>query len=185
MTDFLFLGSIIIVDHEHSHKIQRCLLLGRKVLTKLNRTFKSRDITMPSKVYIVMHGFFSSHVRMWMFIHKEGWEPKSWCFQTVLLENNLESPLDYKKITPVNPKGNQPWIFIGRTVAGCEKLTHWKRPWYWEKLRTGGRDDRGWNNSMASPTQWRWVWTPRDSEVQGSLICCGPWSHKELAWHSD
>ena len=59
--------------------------------------------------------FSSSHVQMWELDHKEGWTPKNWCFQTVVLENILESRLDCKEIKPVNPKGNQPWIFIGRT----------------------------------------------------------------------
>ena len=80
---------------------------------------------MPSKVYIVMHGFFSSHVRMWMFIHKEGWALMNWCFWTVVLEKTLGSPLDSKEITPVNPKGNQPWIFIGRINAEAEAPILW------------------------------------------------------------
>ena len=62
VTDFIFLNAKITAEGDCSHRIKRCLLLGRKVLTKLNRTFKSRDITMPSKVCIVMYGFFSSHV---------------------------------------------------------------------------------------------------------------------------
>ena len=68
---------------------------------------------------------------------------KNWCFQTVVLEETLESPLDSKEIKPVNPKGNQPWISIGRTCGAvpilwpprCEELTHWKRPWCWERWR--------------------------------------------------
>ena len=100
---------------------------------------------------------------------KEGWAPKKWCFQIVVLEKTLESPLDSKKIKPVSPKGNQPWIFIGRTdtealilwllILWCKELTHWKRPWCWERLRTVGEGgDRGWDGWMASLTQWPWVW---------------------------
>ena len=63
------------------------------------------------------YGFSSSHVWMWELDHKESWAPKNWCFWTVVLEKTLESPLDCKEIQPVNPKGNQPWIFLGRTVA--------------------------------------------------------------------
>ena len=86
---------------------------------------------------------------MWELDCKEGWEPKNWCFWTVVLEKTLESPLDCKEIKPVNPKGNQPWIFIGKTDAEAEApiiwppdskgATHWKRPWCWEKLRAEGR----------------------------------------------
>ena len=83
-----------------------------------------------------------------------------------MLEKTLESPLDCKEIKPVNPKGNQYWIFIGRTDAEahvlatwCKELTQWKKPWCWERLKAGGEgDDRGWDGWMASPTQWTWVW---------------------------
>ena len=99
--------------------------------------------------------------------HIEGWAPKNWCFQTVVLEKTLESPLDCKEIQPVNPKGNQTWIFIGRTDVEAEtpvlwppeEPTHLKRPWCWESLKAGGEgDNRGWDGWMASPTQWTWVW---------------------------
>ena len=72
---------------------------------------------------------------------------KNWCFWTVVLEKTLESPLDSKEIQPVNPKGNQSWIFIRRTdvedetpIPWWEELTHWKRPWFWERLKTGGEE---------------------------------------------
>ena len=110
-----------------------------------------------------------SHVPMGDLDHKEAWAPKNWCFQTVMLEKTLESPLDCKKIKLGNPKGNQLWIFIRRTDAEAEtsvlwasdfeELTHWKRPWCWERLRAGGKgDDRGWDGWMASLPQWTWVW---------------------------
>ena len=69
--------------------------------------------------------FFSSHVRMWELDHKEGWPLKSWCLQIVVLEKTLESPWDSKEIKPVNPKGNQPWLFIGRTDAEAEAPILW------------------------------------------------------------
>ena len=100
--------------------------------------------------------------------HKESWVLKNWCFWTVVLEKTLESPLDCKEIKLVNPKGNQSWIFIGRTDAEaetpirwqwCKELTHWKRPWGWERWKAGQEvDDRGWDGWMASPTRWTWVW---------------------------
>ena len=70
-------------------------------------------------------GFSSSHVQMWELDYKEGWVAKNWCFPTVLLEKTLESPLNWKEIKPVNPKGNQPWIFIGRTDAEAEAPIFW------------------------------------------------------------
>ena len=88
----------------------------------------------------------------------------------MVLKKTLESPLDCKEIKPVNPKGNQSWIFIGRTDAeaeapilwqpGNEELTHWKRPWCWERLKARGEgSDRGWDGLMALPTQRPWAWT--------------------------
>ena len=71
------------------------------------------------------YGFSSNCVWMWELDHKEGWAPKSWCFWTIVLEKTLESGLDSKEIKPVHPKGNQPWIFIGRTVAKAETLILW------------------------------------------------------------
>ena len=71
-------------------------------------------------LYSQSYGFSRSHVQMWELDHKEGWVPKNWCFWTVVLEKTLEIPLDSKEIQPVNPKGNQPWIFIGRTEAEAE-----------------------------------------------------------------
>ena len=110
---------------------------------------------------------FSNHVQMWELDHKEGWAPKNWCFQTVVLEKTLESSLDSKEIKPLNPKGNQLWIFIvwvgaeipNTLATWCEELTHWKRPWCWETLKAGGEGgDRGWDGWMAVLTQWTWVW---------------------------
>ena len=94
------------------------LKFRRKTMTNLDSILKSRDITLPTKVRIVKAVFFSSsHVQMWELDHKEGWTPKNWFFCTALLEKTLESDLDCKEIKPVNPKENQPWIFIGRTDA--------------------------------------------------------------------
>ena len=116
------------------------------------------------------YGFSSSHVWMWesCMDYKESWVPKNWCFWTVMLEKTFENPLDYKEIKQVYPKGNQAWIFIGRTDAEagtcildtwCEELTHWKRPWCWERLKVEEKgDDRGWDGWIASPAQWTRVW---------------------------
>ena len=119
------------------------------------------------------YGFSSSHVWMWELDYKESWVPKNWCFWSVVLENTLESPLDCKEIQPVHTKGNQSWIFIGRTDVEAETPVLWppdakswllKRSWCWERLRAGGEgDDRGWDGWMASPTQWTWVWVDSGS----------------------
>ena len=94
------------------------LLLGRKAVTNLDSLSKSRDITLLTKgPSSQSYGFSSSHEWMWELDHKESWVPKNWCFWTVVLEKTFDTPLDSKEIKPVNPKGSQPWIFIGRTDA--------------------------------------------------------------------
>ena len=136
-------------------------------MTNLDSILKSRDI--PNKGPSSQgYGFSSSHVWMWELDYKESWVPKNWCFWTVVLEKTLESPLDCKEIQPVHPKGDQSWVFIGKTNAEAEspstlatwsqELTHWKRSWCWEILKAGGEgDDRGWDGWMSSLTQWPWV----------------------------
>ena len=138
-------------------------------MTNLDSILKSRDITLPTKVCLIKAMVFSSgHVWMWELNCEESWVPKNWWFWTVVLEKTLESPLDCKEIQPVQPKGDQSWVFIGRTDAEAEtpglwpphvELTHWKRTWCLEELGAGGEgDDRGWDGWMASLTQWAWVW---------------------------
>ena len=111
----------------------------------------------------------SSHVWMWGLDHKEGWAPKNLCFQTVVLEKTLESPLDRKEIQPIHSKGNQSWIFMERLMLKLklEYFGHlnaknwliWKDPWCWERLKAGREgDNRGWDGWMASLTQCTWVW---------------------------
>ena len=116
MADFIFLGSKITVDDDCNHEIKKCLLLGRKATTNLDSVFKSRDLAdkgLRSQSY----GFSNSHVQMWELDHKEDWVPKNWCFRIAVLEKTLECLLDSKGIKLVNPKGNQSWIFTGRTDA--------------------------------------------------------------------
>ena len=87
-------------------------------MANLDSVLKSRDITLPTNVHNSQsYSFSTSYVWMWVLDHEEGWVPKNWGFWTVVLEKTLESPLDCKEIKPVNPKGNQLWIFIGWTGA--------------------------------------------------------------------
>ena len=92
-------------------KSKRHLFLERKAMTNPDSVLKSTDITLPTKVHIVSYDVSSSHGQMWDLDLKEDWATKNWCFWTEVLEKTLESPLDSKKIKPVNPEGNQPWIF--------------------------------------------------------------------------
>ena len=118
---------------------------------------------------------------MWELDCEEMWALKNWCFWTVVLEKTLESHLDCKEIQPVHPKGDQSWVFIGRTdvEVKCKELTHLKRPWCWERLKVGGeRDNRGWDGWMASLTLWTqvwvnsrgWLWTGRPGLMKSMVL---------------
>ena len=124
VTDFIFGGSKITVDGNCSQEIKRYLLFGRKTMTNLDSMLKTKDITLPTKVLIVKTMIFSVVIyRCESWTIKKTWVPKNWCFQIVVLKKTPESPLDCK-IKLVNPKGNQPWIFTGRTDA--EALILWQ-----------------------------------------------------------
>ena len=148
VTDFIFLGSKISVYGDCSHKIKRCFVLGRKAIANLDSILKSRDITLPTKVQTVKTMVFPVVMyRCESWTIKESWVPKNWWFLFLVLEKTLQSPLDIK-IKPVNPKGNQPWIFIERTDDEASKLWppdvkswRWKSHWCWAK--EGG--SRGWD----------------------------------------
>ena len=119
------------------------------------------------------YGFSGSHLWMWELNYKESWALKSWCFWTAVLEKTLGSPLNCKEIQPVHPKGDQSWVFIGRTDVESETPILWPpdaessltgKDWCWERLREGGEGDgRGRDGWMASPTQWTWVWVDSGS----------------------
>ena len=143
VADFIFLGSKITEDGDCSHEIKKCLLPGSKAVTNLHSILKSRDITLPTKIHIFKALVFP--VIMWELEHKEGPVLKNWCFKIVVLEKTLKNPLDSKEIKPVNPKGNQPWAFTGRTDAEADMPILWPpdaKSWLPGKDREGGKGRR-------------------------------------------
>ena len=187
---FYSLGPQITVDSDCGHEIKRCLFLGRKTMTNLDSILKSRDITLPTNVHLVKSTVFP--VFMWQLDYKESWVLKSWWFQIVILERILESPLDSKEIKPVNPKGNQPWILIGKTVSGAEapilcpldvkswlmgKDPHAGEDWGQEEKEATEAEMFGWHHGLSGH---EFEQVPGDSEGKGSLACCSPWGCKEL-----
>ena len=114
---FIFWDSQITADGDFSHEIKKHVLLGRKVMTNLLSILKSWHYFTNKCLSSQGYGFSSSHVQMWELDYKESWALKNWCFWTVVLEKTLERPLDWKKIQPFHPRGNQSWIFVGRTDA--------------------------------------------------------------------
>ena len=132
----------------------------RQCIKKQRHDFANKGLSSQSS------GFSSSHVWMWDLDHKEGWVLKNWCFWTVAQEKTLEGLLNSKEVKLVNPKGNQPWISIGRTDPEAETPIIWPpdvKSWLTGKDPDASKD---WGHSeegttedeMASPTQWTWVW---------------------------
>ena len=142
--------------------------------------------------YSQSYGFSSSQVHMEELNHKESWALKNWCFWTVMLERTLESPLDCKDIKPVNSKGNQLWIFIGRTDAEAEAPILWPpdansqligkdaesgKDWREEEKGTTDNEMAGWHHIFNGH---EFEQTLGDSEGLGSLVCCSQRGCKEL-----
>ena len=169
-----FLGSKITADGACSHEIKRHLLLGRKAMTNLNIILKSRDITLPTKVCLVKAMVFPVVMygcESWTIKKSECWRIDAfglWCWRRVLrvpwtARRSTQSIL--KEISPeYSLTGLMLKLRIQSLATWCEELTHCKRPWCWEKLKAGGEgDDRGWDDRMASLTQWTWVWANAES----------------------
>ena len=185
VADCNFWVSKIISDGDCSHEIKRHLLLLRKAMTNLDSLLKSRGITLPTRVHLVKAMIFQQELD-----YKESWAPKTWCFWTVVLEKTLESPLDCK-IQPVHPKGNQSWLFIGRTDTEAETLKLWPldvKNWLIWKDPDSGKDWRQEEKGMTEGEMLGWHhWlnghefkqAPRVGDGQESLVCCSPWDSQE------
>ena len=163
VTDFIFLGSKITAYGDCSHEIKRHLHLGKKAMTNLDSIFKKQRFKKQRHYFASKgllsqsYGFSSSHVWMWELDHKESWVLKEWCFWT--MEKTLESSLDCKEIQPVNPKGNQSWIFIGRTDAEAEAPILWppdRKYWLTGKDSDAGKDWRQEEKGTTEDEMVRW-----------------------------
>ena len=156
-------------------------------MSNLDSIFKSRNITLPTKVCLVKAMFFSSgHVWMWELDCEESWALKNWCFLTLVLEKTLKNPLDCKEIQPVHSKGDQSCVSIRRTDAEAETPILWpphakswligKDPdaggnWGWEKKGTTEDEIAGWHHRLNGH---EFGWTPGVGDGQGGLACCSP-----------
>ena len=137
------------------------------------------------------YSFSNIYVWMWELDYRESWAPKNWCFWTVVLEKIVESPLECKEIKPFNHKGNQFWIFLGRTDAEAETLILWPpdvknwliwkdpdagKDWGQEEKGTTEDEMAGWHHRLNGR---EFEWTPGVGDGQGGLACCGSWGRKE------
>ena len=186
-----FLGSKITADGDCSHEIKRRLLLGRKVMTNLDSILKIRDITLPTKVHlvkaivfpVVVYGCESWTMRKAEHRRIDAFE--LWCWKRL-----LRVPLDCKEIQPVHPRGDQSWVFIGRTDVEAETPVLWPpdaKSWLIWKDPDAGKDwgqekgtteDEmvGWHHPLNGHG---FGWTVGVGAGQGGLVCCGSWGRKE------
>ena len=181
----------ITVDGDCSHEIKRRLLLGRKVMTNLDSIFKSKDYFANKGPSSQGYGFSSGHVWMWELDCEESWALKNWCFWTVVLEKTLESPLDCKEIQPVHSKGDQSWVYFGRSDAKAETPVLWPphvKSWLIWKYSDAGRDWGQEEKGMTEDEMAGWhhrldghefEWTQGVGDGQGGLACCNSWGRKE------
>ena len=161
-------------------------------MTNLDSILNNRHHFADKGTYSQSYGFSSSHVWLWELDHKEGWALKNWCFWTVVLEKTLGSPLDFKEIQPVHPRGNQSWIFTGRTEAEAEPTVLWPpdaknwliwkdpdigKDWRWEEKGMIEDEIVGWHHRLSGH---EFEQTLGDIEGHGGLACCSPCCYKEL-----
>ena len=191
VSDFILGGSKITADVDCSHEIKRRLLLGRKVMTNLESIFKSSDITLPKKVHlvkakvfpVVMYGCESWTVKKAECRKTDAFE--LWCWRRCL------SPLDCKVIQPIHSKGNQSWIFIGRTDVETKTPILWPphvKSWLiwkdpdagkdWRREEKGMKEDEmvGWHHRLNGH---EFEWTPGVGDGEGGLACCSSCGHEE------
>ena len=206
--DFIFLGSKITADGGSSHEIKtlaqkrkkerKTLAAWKKSYCKLRQHIKKqRPYSANKGPSSQSYGFFSSHVWMWELDCTESWAPKDGCFWTVVLEKTLDSPLDCKEIQPVHPKGNQSWVFIGRTGIEAETPILWPpaaKSWLiWKDPDAGkdwGQEEKG--RAEDEMVEWHhWLdgqdfeQTPGVGDGQGSLAYCDSWGLKCRTWLQD
>ena len=174
VTDFIFLCSKTTADGDWSHENKRHVLLGRKAMRNLESILKSRDITLLIKICIIKAMVFAV-----VMYRCESWIVKKaecqridafelWCWRRLLrvpwLQGNPTSQSKRKSALTIHWK-DWCWSWNSNTLASIwEDLTHWKRPWCWERLKAGGEGDNGgWDGWMASQTRWTWVWVSSGS----------------------
>ena len=172
----------------------------RKTMTNLDSILKGRNITLPTKVHLVKAMVFPVVMygcESWTIKKVEHWRINAfelWCWRRLLrvpwtARRSNQSIL--KEISPECSLEDWCWSWNSNTLATWfEGLTHWKRPWCWERLKAGGEgDDRGWDVWMASLLRWTRVWASSSSwwigDGHGRLVCCSPWGHKTWTWLSN
>ena len=171
----IFLGSKITADGDCSHEIKRCLCLGRKVMTNLDSIFKSREITLPTKVHLVKAMVFPvvmNGCESWTIKKAERWRIEAfelWCWRRLLRVPWTARKSNQSILKEISPEYSLEGLMLKLKLQYFGHLmqrtdTHWKRPWCWEGLKAGREgDNRGQNSETASPIWWTWVWASSGS----------------------
>ena len=178
-------------------KLKDAYSLEEKLWQPRYHTKKQRHYFVNKGLSSQGYVFSSSHVWMWELDYKESWAPKNWCFWTVVLGKTLESPLDCREIQPVHPKGDQSWVFIGRTDVDAESSILWpphvQSRLIWKDPDAGkdrGQEEKGttedemigWHHRLDGHGLG---WTPGVGDGQGGLVCYSSWGRKGRTWLSD
>ena len=167
----LFLGGYkITADGDCNHEIKRHLLLGRKDMTNLDSILKSKDVNLPSKVNLVKAMVFLVVMygcKSWTIRKAEHWRVDAfelWCWRRLLRVPWTARRSNQSILKEISPEYSLEGLMLKLKLQYFGHLTHWKRPWCWERLKVGWEgDNRGWDGWMASPTQWTWVWVSSGS----------------------
>ena len=163
--EFYFGGSKTTADGDWNHEIKRRLLLGRKVMTNLDSILKSRDITLPTNVRLVKAMVFPVVMygcESWTVKKTEHWRIDAfelWCWRRLFRVPWTARRSNQSILKEISPEDSLEGLMLKLQQFVHQELTHWKRPWCWERLTAGGEGgDRRWDDWMASSTQWTWVW---------------------------
>ena len=191
VTDFILGGSKITADGGCSHEIKTLAPWKESYDQPRQHIKKQRHYFANKGPSRQGYGFSSNHIQMWELDYKESWVLKNWYFWTVVLEKTLESPLDGKEIKPVHPKGDQSWVFIGRTDDEAETPTLLPpdvKSWLiWKDLdavKDWGQEEKG-TTEVEMAGWYHWLnghgfgWTLGAGDGQGGLACCYSWGCKE------
>ena len=178
-------------DGNCSHEIKRHLLLGRKTMTNVDSVLKSRNITLQTKVHIVkamifpvvMYGCESGTIKK--AEHQRIDAFYLWCWRRLLRVPWTARRSNQSTLKEINPNIHWKdwcWSWITNTLdTWCQEPIHWKRPCCWKRLRARGEwGNKEWDDWMASPTEWTWVWTSSRRQWKRSLVCCSSWGCREL-----
>ena len=173
-------GSKITTDGDYSHEIKRHLLLGRKAMTTLDSRLKSRNITLPTKIRLVKAMVFPVvmyRCESWTIKKADCWRINAfelWCWRRLLRVPWTARRSNQSILKEISPEYSLEGLKLKRKLQyfsiWCKEVTHWKRPWCWERLKAGEGNERGWDGWMASPTQCTWVWVNWATELNWKLI---------------